>query len=142
MLRTPWSRRCSIKTQKTVYNTACALHTLRQTITEAPAATKKAGQDQEPGQGPGNKERAGTREPEGHPGPRTKDRWQPTGPVGLHATQCDITRRTKATQPCNIAWYGRPFIHSPEDTHPQCTIWGYGQDYAPAMCGTRPLHTG
>ena len=103
MLRAPWSRRCSIKTQKTVYNTACALHTLRQTIKEAPAATKKAGQDQEPGQGPRTKERADARAPGEHPGPRTRDRWQPMGPVGLHAKKCDITR-SKATQPCNIAW--------------------------------------
>ena len=116
VLRTPWNLDAASRRRKWFYTqhvhcTPCAIPKTRH-------QQRRKGQDQGPGQRPGNKDRAGTREPKGHPGPGTTDRWQPTGPMGLHATSITIQghppvqhstlratlqKHNKATHPCNIA---------------------------------------
>jgi len=132
LMETASSRRKRFTTQH-VHCTPCAKPQKKH------QQAKTGGPGQGPGQRPGTEERADARAPGEHPRARTRDRWQPTGPVGLHANSV-TSHINKALLPCYIAWSGQLLIHNLVDTRPHYTILGCDLDSAPAMCDTMSQH--
>ena len=95
MLRTPWSHGSSIKTQITVYYTACALHTLYQTIKEAPAGENGRA-------GTGARPEARDRGTGGRQGTRGTPKAQDQGPMATHGTHGPTCRRKWMPHHTNI----------------------------------------
>ena len=97
VLRTPWSHGNSIKPQRTVYYTACALHTLCQTTKEAPAGENGRART-------GTRPKARDRGTGGRQGTRGTPEGQDQGPMATHRTNGPTCNKVKASSHHPIAY--------------------------------------